>query len=101
MKGIRFYVELDGLPKRTTRKQLRERAERGQITNVVAVLLGREHQFHNSRELNQEAFVSTFAAAGSDVSLGAVSREYLRGCRHIDELTARKLHPQLFRRLDD
>lgn len=98
MKGIRFYVELAGLPKRMTRKQLRERGDRGQITNVVAVFLGDEHL---CPDFTQEALVATFEAAGSDVSLGSVSRQYLRGCRHIDEVTARKLHPQLFRRLDD
>lgn len=107
MKGFRFYADLPGtlddndkpvFRKRTTTvKQLREAAERGEQCNVIALLLGREHQRPN---FTQEAISATFAHADSDTSLGSVSREYLRDCRRIPEALARKLHPRLFARLD-
>lgn len=111
MRGYKFYADLAGtvvqpeqcdnrfaddvplFAKRTTRKQLREAAERGERCNVVAVLEGEEHR---CQDYSQEAIVSTFGHADSDVGLGAVSRDYLRKCRRIDEALARKLHPRLF-----
>lgn len=109
MKGIRFYADLEGtawpdennlpdrrLSKRTTRAALKRYAVEGRNVNCVAVLLGKEHQGH---DFTQEALVATFVHADSDVSLGSVSREYLRGCRHIDSKTALKLHPRLAARL--
>lgn len=65
--------------------------------NCVALFLGKEHQCH---DYSQEALSATFIHPNSDVSAGSVSREYLRGCRRIDEMLARKLHPRLFARLD-
>ena len=115
MKGFHFFADLPGtlkqpeqrdnrfaddvpvFAKRTTRKQLREAADRGERCNVAALLLGHEHQNH---DYTQEALCATFGHADSDTSLGSVSRDYLRGCRRIDEALARKLHPRLFARLD-
>lgn len=98
MKGIRFYADLVGmLPSRTTVKQLRERAKRGEHINCVALLLGDEHKCH---DFSQEALVATFEHADSDTSFGAVSRDYLRQCRRIPESLARALHPRLAQRLD-
>ena len=116
MKGYRFYADLAGTEsepcaaggfypdnikraygKRTTVKQLREAASAGKQCNVVALLLGAEHQ---NQDYWQEALIATFAHFDSDTSLGSVSRDYLKGCRHIPESLARKLHPRLFARLD-
>lgn len=113
MKNFRFYADLPGtlaiedhsrrgfdkpaFPKRTTIRQLREAAERGERCNVVALMLGREHQ---CADYSQECLSATFIHADSDTSLGSVSHEYLRGCRRIPESLARKLHPRLFARLD-
>lgn len=101
-KGIRFYAEVTGSDQWTarsmTRKKLRALAEAGVKINCVAVLLGDEHRNHDG---SQEALVSTFAHADSDVSLGGVGRDYLaRHCRHIDAKTALALHPMLAQRLE-
>ena len=113
MKGFRFYADLPGtsaiedhsgrgfdkpaFPKRTTIKQLREAAERGERCNVIALMLGRVYQHH---DYTQSALSATFAHADSDTSLGSVSLEYLRDCRRVPESLARQLHPRLFARLD-
>jgi hypothetical protein len=115
MKGFHFFADLPGtlaqpedysgrygdtpvFPKRTTRKQLREAAERGELCNVVALMLGDEHLCRS--DYSQECLSATFGHADSDTSLGSVSRDYLKGCRRIPEALARKLHPRLFARLD-
>lgn len=115
MKGFRFYADLPGtvkqpeqpdnrfaddvpvLPKRTTIKQLRAHADKGEHLNVIALLLGPEHLCH---DYTQEALTATFGHANSDTSLGTVDSGYLRNCRRIPEPLARKLHPRLFARLD-
>jgi len=115
MNGFRFYADLPGtwrqpeqhdnrfvddipvLSLRTTIKQLRAYADDGGLLNVIALLLGNEHRCHNGE---QEALVATFGHADSDVSLGAVPRDYLHKCRRIPEELARKLHPRLFVRLN-
>lgn len=111
MKGIRFYVDIPGteyekgehgfprgkLPSGATRERLRVIADAGIPANCIALLTGAEHRCHDG---TQEALSATFAHADSDTSLGSIDRGYLRKCRHIDEATARKLHPRLFARLD-
>lgn len=111
MKGIRFYADIRGteyepgafgfrrgrLPCDLTRERLRVLADANVPINCLALFTDPEHRCHDG---TQEALVTTFAHAGSDVSLGNVDHDYLRGCRHIDEATARKLHPRLAARLD-
>ena len=115
MKGIRFYADIPGthkrecnprdgeqsswlLPKQTTLRQLREYAALGGTLNVVALLLGPEHQ---CPDYLQECLAATFSHPDSCTSLGSVSRAYLRNCRRIPETLARALHPALFVRLDN
>lgn len=115
MKGMRFYADLPGtlqrgsdagltegrerrlLPPRSTVRDLREYAALTGALNVVALLLGKEHQNH---DYTQEALVATFGFPDSDTSLGSVDHGYLRKCRRIPERLARALHPRLFSRLD-
>lgn len=113
MNGIRFYADLAGtisredwsgrgfeksdFSKKTTRAQLVAAANIGKKCNVIAVFTGKEHRYGNG---DQEALGATFAHPDSDVSVGAVAFEYLRGCRRISESLARRLHPRLFERLD-
>jgi hypothetical protein len=118
MNGLRFYADLPNLdrenapmsggpypnqpclakpPSRITVQDLREFGNKGSRLNVVALLLGDEHRCH---DYSQEALAATFGYPDSDTSLGSVCREYLRRCRRIPEAVARKLHPQLFQRLD-
>lgn len=102
MKGIRFYADLadENCPpflRRATRKRLREYAINGGQLNCIAVLTGEEHRCYDG---SQEALSATFFHPDSDTSLSSISRDYLRRCRHIDERTARKLHPRLAARLD-
>lgn len=117
MDGFRFYADLPGtttrpdtygispgpyhekpvLPKSSTVARIRAFADSGEHLNVAAVLLGREH---TNDDYTQEAIVATFSHADSGTSLGSVSREYLRKCRRIPESLARRLHPQMFARLD-
>lgn len=105
MKGIRFYADPYGTanydgdksPMKLTRRDYRALAQANMRINCVAVFQGREHMNH---DFTQEAMVGTFAHDDTDVSMGAVSRAYLTKCRHIDEATARKLHPRLFVRMD-
>lgn len=114
MNGYRFYADLPNTdresgngdapnqprlakrPSKITVRDLRDYADNGGRLNVVALLLGDEHRCH---DYTQEALVATFGHPDSDTSLGAVSREYLRGCRRIPESLARQLHPRLFARL--
>jgi hypothetical protein len=115
MRGLRFYADLPGtlrqpeqqcsrfaddkplLPLRTTIKGLKEYASLTGKLNVVALLLGEEHQCH---DYTQEALVATFGHPNSDTSFGSVSHDYLHNCRRIPEPLARALHPRLFARLD-
>lgn len=90
MDGIRFYAEY---PDAHTRRQ------RGIASNVVAMLTGPEHRCSDG---SQEALCAVFDWPNAPVNLSAVSFEYLRTrCKRISEAEARKIHPEMFKRLDE
>jgi hypothetical protein len=117
MKGIRFYADLPGTElepvaangfyannikrafgARTTIRDLKTAAQTDKRCNVIALLLGKEHQCH---DFTQEALAAVSSHADSDTCLTSVAHEYLRQCRRVPETLARQLHPRLFARLDD
>ena len=97
MKGIRFYLEY---PNQAEKRK----ATRGNLGNhegnVIATLDGTEVITKHGPQV--DALAALFDRPDSPVAGTAVSVEYLqeRGKR-ISEAQARKIHPELFRRLDD
>lgn len=108
MKGIAFYAEMpDNWRSKSackdhwawTRKNIKDFANRGIYHNVCAILIGTEHKCPDG---SQEAISAFLYTSNSPVSFCSVSPEWLRKrTTRIDESTARKLHPELFTRLDE
>lgn len=93
MKGFRFYLEHDS--KRDKRKGIHE-------GNCVAVLLDSKGSLLFTSSLTVEAIGSVFNTPNSPCAGTAVHRNYLRQyCKRISEKEARKIHPNLFLRLEE
>ena len=113
MNGFRFFVEMPEARKSKsaskayphqpwTRATMRRYAEQGKRLNVCAVFTDPRHSFGSRGVPMVECISAVYDHENSDVTMTAASRDYLSTrCVSIDEATARKLHPALFRRLDD
>jgi hypothetical protein len=81
-----------------TRATLKAMAERGEHVNVCAVY---GESYLSGRDVMRESISSLFEHANSVCCGSSASRDYLASRTvRIDELTARKLHPNLFAYLD-
>lgn len=109
MNGFRFYAEMpaDRASKRATkafpapftRDGIRRAVKAGNAFNVTAVFTDPEHRMQNGMV---ECIGAVFDRDNSPVTLTACSWDWLSSrCVRIDEETARKSHPELFKRLDD
>ena len=107
MQGFRFYAEMPearkskratkDFPVPFTRDGIRRAVKAGNRFNVSAVFTGREHRMVDG----YEAVAAVFEHGGSAVASTGVSFDFLRTrCVNIDEPTARKSHPELFKVLD-
>jgi len=100
MNGYAFYAEMPDQEAKSkrgfTRKALKAMAERGEHCNVTAILT----QYRYGNRLI-DAVSAAYYHANSQVTTTSVDRDWLRDKTvHIDEATARKLHPLLFQLLD-
>ncbi len=87
MKGYRFYLTHD------TPKEKREGSDNGNCVAIDTDVLEK----HGSLE----GFGPVFFSPNSPVCWSGISSEYLRTkCKRISEARARKIHPELFKRLD-
>ncbi len=103
MKGYRFYAEMQEARQSKagskrwlpfTRATLARGAERGELANCLAVALD-----ENGRPTG-EALASVYEVADAPVCVTGCDPGYLRErCVRIPAALARKLHPELFRRL--
>lgn len=88
MKGIRFYEDLLDSRKKSS-------------GNVIAVLVC-NGIFFSGKIACYEAIGAIFHYSNSPVAGTSVSLDYLRAkCKRISEQKARKIHPNLFKRLDN
>ena len=106
MQGIRFYAELPGYRgsksatrrhRAFTRSHLDNAAETGGHYNCLAIFAS------NGRNLagDWEGYAPANDRTRSQVEHAGVTPDYLRSrCVRICEATARKLHPELFSKLE-
>jgi len=110
MNGFSFHAEMPEERKSKsaskgndawTRATMRRYAAEGRNVNVCAVSTDRDLWYINGRALMKECISAVQDIPNSGVCGSSASRDYLdsRTVR-IDEATARKLHPALFRALD-
>lgn len=96
MKGIKFYIEY---PNSTEKRKATRKRLGNHSGNVIAVL--DNGIYFSGGEAVEDSIAAVYAwpnspAAGTGVSLG-----YLRErCKRINEATARSIHPELFKYLD-
>lgn len=96
MNGIRFYLEY---PTNADKRKATRKALGNHSGNVIAVL--DNGIYFSGGEAVEDSIAGVYAwpnspAAGTGVSLG-----YLRErCKRISEATARTIHPELFKYLD-
>lgn len=92
MKGYRFFLEYPN--KKEKNKATREKLG-NHSGNVIAASLDNPH-------LPTEGFAGIFDKPNSPVQWTTVGRIYIsERCKNISEKTAREIHPELFKRLDD
>lgn len=92
MKGFTFFLEYPNKREKNkaTRKELGNHSG-----NVIALST-------DTLNLSTEGFAGIFDKPNSPVQFTTIGKEYLRErCKNISEKTAREIHPELFRRLDD
>lgn len=101
MRGIRFYAEY---PEGTSKRQPVLAA-----TNVVALLIPEDGSSEWYSQPNGdggsmvlgECLSGVYDYPNSPVAGTAVAREYLeKRCKRVSERVARRIHPELFKRLD-
>jgi hypothetical protein len=96
MKGIRFYLEYPNAAEK-------RKATRDQLGNhsglVIAAFEGTEMIGRSGPQIDALSGLSD--RPNAPAASGAVSLDYLRErTKRISEAQARKIHPELFRRLD-
>ena len=103
MKGYRFYVEFENNAekRRTTLNSSLLKFPR----NCIALFLDENnkpiYQIDN-KGITYEGFVAVFFHQNSPVNVSGISAKYLdEKCKKCSEKLARKLHPELFNRIDD
>lgn len=94
MKGYHFFLEYPSSTeaKKATRKNLGEKHQ----GNVLALIVPLQYDAN----YHMDCVCATFFYPNSTVMYGSCSREYLKQCKRISEAQARKIHPELFKRLD-
>lgn len=97
MKGIRFYLEYPN----QAEKRKATRADLGNHSgHVIATFEGTEAIGTHGPQV--DALTAIFDRPDSPVAGSAVSLEYIRERgKRISEAQARRIHPELFRRLDE
>lgn len=92
MKGYQFWLEY---PNKTEKNKATRKELGNHSGNVIAASTDNPH-------LTTEGFAGVFDRPNSPVQWTTVGRDYLRErCKNIGEKTAREIHPELFKRLDD
>lgn len=91
MKHFRFYADYGS-------KQAKRKG--GDAPNAIALIP--ENSWISGGSIVTEGLVALFETPDSPVNGGGVGQEYLRDCcKRISEAAARRIHPELFVRLND
>jgi hypothetical protein len=100
MKGYRFYLEYGN---KTQKNKGTVKNPGNHLGTVIAVLLDdNDRPFWHINSLCMDCIGSVFSRPNSCVTSDSVHRDYLsEKCKRIPELLARKIHPELFKYLDD
>lgn len=97
MKGVKFYLEY---PNRQEKRKA-TRANLGNHEGNVIAVLDNDYFIDAQGDPTAEAIAGFLSTKDSPVMTTGVSLDYLRErCKRISEATARKIHPELFIRLD-
>ena len=97
MKGIMFYVEY---PSKAAKRKVGKGIGYTHSGNVIARF--QDQAWWNGSQQVHGIICAVHSWRNSPVAGSSAVQEYLREyCKRIPESTAREIHPELFKRLDD
>lgn len=100
-EGRRSKAPTRAFPDRWNRATIRKLAEAGKFADCVAVYTDGGHSFVRNGDVMREAVAGLLSEENSPCCSTAVGRKWLAArCVRVPEAIARKLHPELFRYLE-
>ena len=98
MKGFIFYLEY---PNRTEKNKATRKNLGNHKGTCIAVEAGMQNWIIKNNEIIQECYASVFDRPDSECCFCSFSDSYKRhNLKNVSEETARKIHPNLFKRIE-